>query len=377
LVFSLHLENKRALHLDGLNGIRAIAAIAVVISHVTQHLANFNLDPYIFGKMPDGSPRGLLLAGGGVSMFFSLSGFLITYLLLLEKAERNKVNIRFFYIRRILRIWPLYYLFIGICLITMHFSGDKVNPGTLLFYIFYAPNIPFVLGTSIPVLAHYWSLGVEEQFYLFWPWVVAKTKKKLEWVVFFGIVFLITLKLIARYLCPGHDNSFFYQFIHVTRFHCMLIGALGAIFFVKKNTLFIKICTHKISQLVAWGVLAALALNQFHIASVIDGELLSAITVVIILGQATKVNRLVNLQTKIPDFFGKISYGIYVYHPLIIWLISLVFVNIKIEGMFKYLVIYSATIAATIGIAYLSYSYFEKWFLKMKLNYAIIKGSEV
>ena len=370
------MENNRKVYLDGLNGIRAIAALSVVISHITLHLSNFNLNPYIFGKFADGSPKGLLLAGYGVTMFFSLSGFLITYLLLLEKSEKKKINIRFFYIRRILRIWPLYYLFLIICLLALHFSGTTVNSTTLVFYIFYAPNIPYILNTAIPVLAHYWSLGVEEQFYLFWPWVMAKTKKNLASIIFCTIIVLITLKLIARYCCPGHEESFLYRLIHVTRFHCMLVGALGAVLFVKNNSLFMKICTHKISQLVTWGIIIVIALNQFHIASVVDNEFVSMLTVVLILGQATKGNRLINLQTRVLDFLGKISYGIYIYHPLIIWGVSFIFTNILITGFLKYLAVYSIIVTATIITAYLSYSYFEKRFLKLKLNYTIINSTE-
>ncbi len=369
------MESNSKVYLDGLNGIRAIAAMAVVISHITLHLADFKLNPYIFGRLADGSPRGLLLAGYGVNMFFALSGFLITYLLLLEKEKKGKINIRFFYVRRVLRIWPLYYLFIIICLIVMYYAGSRVSSTTLLFYVFYAPNIPFILGTYIPVLAHYWSLGVEEQFYLFWPWCVAKTKKNLDKFIFAGIMLFFVLKLVLRYFAPGGDHSLLFMFLNVTRFHCMMIGALGAVLFVKNNVVVMKLCTHMVSQILAWAVIVATAVNQFHIASVLDGEFISVITVVIILGQATKVNRLINLQAGIPDFLGKISYGIYVYHPLIIWGLSFLFANMAITGVLKYLIIYCSTIVATIITAYLSYNYFEKWFLKLKLNYTIINNT--
>ncbi|HWY12027.1 MAG TPA: acyltransferase family protein, partial [Bacteroidia bacterium] len=73
--------SSKTIYLPGLNGLRAIAAIAVVISHTTLSLNKFNLDPNIFGSLQNGEPQGLLLAGNGVSIFFVLSGFLITYLL--------------------------------------------------------------------------------------------------------------------------------------------------------------------------------------------------------------------------------------------------------------------------------------------------------
>ncbi|MAZ37152.1 MAG: hypothetical protein CL842_06855 [Crocinitomicaceae bacterium] len=99
---------KNIIYLPGLNGIRAIAAIAVVVSHITLSLDDIGLDSNIFGTYDSGKPRALDLAGYGVSMFFALSGFLITYLLWLEK-EKQPIQIRKFYLRRMLRIWPLYY----------------------------------------------------------------------------------------------------------------------------------------------------------------------------------------------------------------------------------------------------------------------------
>ena len=96
------MDNQKVIYFPGLNGLRAIAALAVVISHTTLELHKFNLNPFIFGMKDDGEPRGISLAGFGVSIFFVLSGFLITYLLLEEK-NKQKINIRKFYLRRILR----------------------------------------------------------------------------------------------------------------------------------------------------------------------------------------------------------------------------------------------------------------------------------
>jgi peptidoglycan/LPS O-acetylase OafA/YrhL len=161
----------KTVHFPGLNAIRAVAALAVVISHITVSLKEFNLNPYIFGASADGEPQGLLLASHGVSIFFVLSGFLITWLLLAER-EIQTISIKKFYLRRILRIWPLYYLFLAVCIIVIISIGTGLNLRSLILYIFYAANVPFVLGMSLPFLGHYWSLGVEGQFYLFWPWLV-------------------------------------------------------------------------------------------------------------------------------------------------------------------------------------------------------------
>src|SRR5690349_15528394 len=111
----------KAIYLPGLNGLRAIAALAVVISHTTVALSDYGLNNKIFGESSDGRATGLKLAGYGVTIFFTLSGFLITYLLLKEK-ELGTIKIKNFYIRRILRIWPLYYGYLILAL------------GTILFY---------------------------------------------------------------------------------------------------------------------------------------------------------------------------------------------------------------------------------------------------
>lgn len=108
-----------SIHLTGLNGFRALATTGVMISHIVIcAITEFGLNPHILGTLENGGAKGLQLAAYGVTIFFVLSGFLITFLLLKEK-ELQPVNIKHFYVRRILRIWPLYYLYLVICLIVM------------------------------------------------------------------------------------------------------------------------------------------------------------------------------------------------------------------------------------------------------------------
>src|ERR1044072_3982975 len=212
----------KPIYFSGLNGLRAIAAMAVVISHITLNLGEFHLNPFIFGSFQDGKPQGLNLAGYGVSIFFVISGFLITYLLQAEK-EIQPVNIKKFYMRRILRIWPLYYIYLILVLATLLAFGIAINLKMLLLYVFFAANVPYVLDTALPLLAHYWSIGVEEQFYLFWPWLNKKTNALLTLTLAL-IIILLGAKISLHLFHPG---SLFEAALHVTRFHCMLIGALG------------------------------------------------------------------------------------------------------------------------------------------------------
>lgn len=360
----------KTIYFSGLNGLRAIAAIAVVISHITLGLGSFGLDAHLFGTFADGKPKGLSLAGYGVSIFFVLSGFLITFLLQTEK-ENAEINIKKFYLRRILRIWPLYYAYLFICVALMIFYNSEIGTINLLFYIFYAPNIPFILGGGIGLVAHYWSLGVEEQFYLFWPWLNKKIDNLLVLLILL-IMSLITIKIALHFLYP---NSILEMAIHVTRFHCMMIGGVGAILYKQKHTLFLQLTDNKISQGICWFILFLVAINKYHFASIIDNEIISVVGLVVIIGQINIKNRLINLENSIFDFLGKISYGIYVIHPLLIFLIAKIFVNLEVISFYKYLIVYFVVLMATILTAYLSYTYMEKYFLDFKKRFEVVKSA--
>ncbi len=361
-------------YLPGLNGLRAIAALAVVFSHITLELGEFGLNSKILGTDINGNASGLNLASYGVTIFFTLSGFLITFLLLKEKEE-TKLKIKEFYIRRILRIWPLYYLYFAIGLITIWFYGLPFNSISVLFYIFLAANVPFILGTPLPFLGHYWSLGVEEQFYLFFPQLAKLTNNRLLRLSILVIGIMLLLKFVFWFLVKHYGIHLPYSAISVTRFHTMLIGVVGAILYYYGNKRFYSLSTHKATQIISWSVIILLTFNKFHIASVIDGEIVSVITVFLILGQITKRNNIINLENAVCDFIGKISYGIYVIHPLLIFYFSKILGHFNSESLINYLWVYFLITATTILISYLSYEFYEKRFLKLKSKYSTVKST--
>ncbi len=362
---------EKIIYFPGLNGLRAIAALAVVVSHVTLGLGNFGLDPYIFGALPEGKPRGLALAGYGVSIFFVLSGFLITYLLLAEKEVRE-ISIKKFYLRRILRIWPLYYLYLAIAVIIIKLSGAELNLPSLLLYIFYAANIPFILEAGLPFLHHYWSLGVEEQFYLFWPWVVKKINRWIVPLIIVAIMILVGARVILHFF---YSDTIIERALQVTRFHCMLLGALGAILYKQRHVLFLKITNNKVTQVCCWLLLGVALVNKFHFASVIDDDLISLIALCMVIGQINVRHRIINLETGVFDFLGKISYGIYVIHPLLLYGLQKPLAQIQLSAPFNYITVYVIVVAGTILLAWLSYTYFEKFFLKLKDRFTVVKSS--
>lgn len=362
----------KIVHLDGLNGIRAIAALAVVVAHTTIALGEFGLDPYLFGRNPDGGPAGIMLAQYGVTMFFCLSGFLIGYLLLLEK-DNQPVDIRNFYIRRVLRIWPLYYAYLAAAVIVTVAVGNHAGLDTLPYYLLLAANVPFILGTAIPLLAHYWSLAVEEQFYLFFPWVVGRIGRSLPaFLIGFAVLFLAA-KALLRYVDLGQGPIPF-MVLDLTRFQCMMIGAVGAWYYHAGDDLFLRATTNLPVQLLCWFVVVLLVLQRFHIASIIDHEIVAAVTPCIIVGQVTGRNRIVPLDLTVLDFLGKISYGLYVLHPLVIFLLGR---SVRFEGEnpLDYVLAYGLVLGTTIGLAYASYRYFERPFLRQKERFSAVLSS--
>ncbi len=366
------MKYNKPIYLPGLNGIRAIASIAVVISHITLSLNEFNLDPYLFGAFIDGKPRGLLLAGYGVSIFFVLSGFLITYLLQLEK-EYQTIDIKKFYVRRILRIWPLYYFYLSISVIVILIFGLDLSYKSLFLYVFYAANFHFLVGTTLPILVHYWSLCVEEQFYLFWPWINKKTNSLIIPIMCL-IFILFGVKIWLHLFFP---NSVMETIINATRFHCMMIGALGAVLYKKENKLFLKIADNKTIQFTCWIIVFMVAINKYHIASFVDNEIISVVALFLIIGQIRVKNRVLNLETPILNFLGKISYGVYVVHPLLIFLFSKILNHLTIYTPIKYIAVYLIITSSTIIMSYLSYTYFESYFLRFKKKFVVVESSPI
>jgi peptidoglycan/LPS O-acetylase OafA/YrhL len=148
-------------HVPELDGVRALALWGVLVAHLL-------LDGAI-ATLPGPLRVVINHAWLGVDLFFVLSGFLITGVLLRAKSLGMREYFRRFYVRRAARIWPLYFLVLGILFAT-HLSGyGQYFAMTVLML----PNFAPLIGVAVPPGAlPYWSLGVEEQFYLLWPWVV-------------------------------------------------------------------------------------------------------------------------------------------------------------------------------------------------------------
>jgi len=350
------------LHLKGLNGLRGIAAISVVLSHLRIALPEF---PALVHHPFD-------LADCGVTVFFTLSGFLITYLLVTEK-QKSEISIRNFYFRRILRIWPLYFTYLALALLTIYIYSPEKLPGSLPFYLFFAANIPTILFNHLPYLSHYWTLGVEEQFYVFWPWLIKRSASPLKGIVIFMIGFIL-LKFIFRFTFFSWGYVIPLKILYINRFDCMAIGGITAMLCFQKNRLFFKISMHKITQFVCWLSLILMALNLFHITRLIDNDGVSIVASLLIVNLSFNQNSMINLENSFFDLLGKISYGIYIIHPLIIFYYSAFLNRFQFSAEWKIILVYGGVLILTVFFAWLSYEFFEKRFLKLKDRFSTVKS---
>lgn len=360
------MKEGEIIYFKGLNGIRAIASIIVVIWHVDQYSALFNIES-----------KGFCLNGmatRAVDLFFVLSGFLITFLLLKEKEQYGKIDLKKFYLRRILRIWPIYYLVVLIAFLIYFFNILTPENSLIIsafFYLFFLANIAFSTGYDLKAITPLWSVGVEEQFYLFWPIIISKLKK----YEFFFIIIFISGAVIRVFFSffIFNKNLDFIHFLYNFKINIMSLGALGA-YWIYNSSKYLNLIYRKDIQIVSWSVLLiSIFYKPLHVLSVFDSELNSIFYFVIILNVSNNKNTLITLENEMFKFFGKISYGVYIYHMLLIHVLSIIVKKIDIK--FNYFSLQFFILIITIFISWFSYIYFEKYFLKKKNNYMKIKST--
>jgi peptidoglycan/LPS O-acetylase OafA/YrhL len=218
---------KTAAHIPELDGLRGIAILMVVVYHA-----------FLFSVRPPTGWISRLASYGlaGVDLFFVLSGFLITGILL--KAKGKSGYFRIFYAKRALRIWPLYYLLLlvsfgllPLLLFHTHLHMDELallRSRSVLVYTLLLQNLWYPGGAGPTMLAMTWSLAIEEQFYVVWPWLVLLcSRKKLVWVL---IAILILSPLVRIWAILQGVSTDAIHFMTCFRLDGISIGALIALY---------------------------------------------------------------------------------------------------------------------------------------------------
>jgi peptidoglycan/LPS O-acetylase OafA/YrhL len=362
-------------HFKNLDSLRFLAAFAVFIFHFVLELKT--VIPQInenhhYQLVTFFTSNGIL----GVNFFFVLSGFLITYLILFEIKSTRRFSLKKFFMRRALRIWPLYYLivFIGFFIFPLIYK-DYNTSHNWINYMFFLANFDEIYNgynDSYNFLTSPWSVAVEEQFYLF-----------------FGILFfiltlfykgkfqLLKLPIIIGFLLV----IFFLMRYKVNYYHTIsalpdiLIGAsLGYLFIINSKVLYLL---KKMPKFLILFIYIIGFLFIFYKNFLFNGHfllvqkiLLALFFTFIILDQISFKNSIFKVKNITgSSFLGKMSYGIYMYQLVVMFIIQKS-INFSIFSATTSVIIFLIlSVLFTFVLSYISYKWFEKPFLSLKSKF--------
>jgi peptidoglycan/LPS O-acetylase OafA/YrhL len=314
-----------------LDGIRTFAVGAVLV----EHFVGFQKLPGLLGLIDWGQV--------GVKLFFVLSGFLITGILLRSRETVEQAGVshwfaaRQFYARRFLRIFPLYYFVIAVCVVLNLPPAREI----LVWLLTYTLNIYVSLrgewGTLVVYVGHFWSLAVEEQFYIVWPWLLLFIPRKHLLVTVLIVISIGPLWRIWIFSRPVIN----YIALDMATPACLDALGLGALLALVYHQF--RVSKQALQRVLNWLVLpaglvgsaAVFALTYYQIfwpAHMILFETTSALFFCWLVGSASigfkgAFGRL--LESGPFVYCGRISYGIYVYHPFAAGLTKFVFARMS------------------------------------------------
>lgn len=368
----------KKIYFKNLDALRFIAALVVLLSHVGQftdilgYSKNFTIHftPLVTGET-------------GVLLFFALSGFLITYLLLAEENITGAVSVKKFYIRRVLRIWPLYFLTVLLALFVypfvnfLHFNEygiDKIwinLPLKILFYCIFMPAVVMDFLGFVPYASHTWTIGAEEQFYFLWPILIKKIKNK--FAVIAGVTVIYLAIYYALYFFGRDSLTGKNLFLLWTRYpiSCMAIGGAYAWLALAKNNFCMLLQKRLFNiwcQLFVYTALLFFIINKVHLSH-FNNEVYAILLGYLVFNIAVNSKTLFNIENRVFNYLGKISFGIYMFHPVgivaaIKWCLC---INCA-SGVLLYL----TAIIFTIIPAVASYHLYEVFFIRKKAAFSVI-----
>jgi peptidoglycan/LPS O-acetylase OafA/YrhL len=384
-------KEKAGVYFPGLNGLRFFAALAVVLSHV-ELLKQYSGYPNVYEH-----PAVYELGRMAVTLFFVLSGYLITYLLLAEKKITNNISVKDFYIRRVLRIWPLYYLIVVLAFFVLPqfeiFNVPQYSAAlpeyfkyTFPLFLFFLPQLALSIYPPVPFAEPLWSIGVEEQFYLLWPILIRRFKNFLA--LAFGIIVLVVLLRHAAFwmATASRDEAslrfwnYVINYFYFTRMECMAIGGVAAWLVFHRKQSVLKVLYNRYFQAAVYALTLYLLVTERG-KPVFDYAPASLCFAVLILNVSTNKRSLIKFDARPFTFLGNISFSIYMLHEVVIrlTLVSLVkLTGTDFTGATANVALYAISVAVTLLISAASYVFFEKRFLKLKSSFAVIvTGEEV
>lgn len=365
---TLNSDNQKRTFYPSLDGLRGTAILAVIAYH------NFPKGNNFFGWL-------------GVDLFFVLSGFLITSILLGSIHQKPEAGfLKRFYIRRVLRIFPLYYLIILLFLFilpALHLFQQETTDyvQNRWWYVFYIQNWLYVFHfpVSSHFLDHFWSLSVEEQYYLLWPVTMLILRKPRKLIIFL-LSMLLVLFAVRCLVWNAHWKDFNYtNFYNFTRFDGIIIGSLVAVVsYAKKDFLLNHTATVFVSLAIlnllfyylnSAGDLPYYAFIGYTTFAAMFGLLVYDLTQ----GERNFFHIIFSLGWL--RYLGKISYGLYIFHwPIHYFLrstLNKVFQQqIDLPEFTFHVLTAIITTMIAIAISIISFNTFERIFLNYKKNFS-------
>jgi peptidoglycan/LPS O-acetylase OafA/YrhL len=372
-------SGQERIYFRDLDLVRFAAAYMVVLFHIYYGWqANWG-DPSFLRNATGGlSPAGVFAErffhnlSFGVDIFFLISGFLITYLLLAEREKTGTVAVGKFYLRRVLRIWPLYFLILGTGPL-LHGWVNEPEPGSYLPHAFFLGNFELIRnGFSSVSVNHLWSICIEEHFYLVCPLLVAFLPVKRLPHVFWGI---ILISFCYRGIISGTENYWMKMYLHtLSRMDVLAIGCLTA-WYVFHGRLGLRTSPYTrafcavflgllfINEVYVYWDNFFLATSKKYVYVLLTGILIAPVFI----AQNSAGN------PRKPGFFhylGKISYGIYMFNPLAVALFIKLY---HATGFQDGMTFFTGVNLLVLTLSVLSYELFEKKVLRLKDRFTIIR----
>jgi peptidoglycan/LPS O-acetylase OafA/YrhL len=348
-----HAAYEKTRHFPTLDGLRCISIVAVVWHHA-------------WGA--DHVERGPLAHGHlGVQLFFAISGFLITTLLLRERTATGEISLAKFYARRTLRIFPLYYAVVALYVVVVLLLERHTEEGreffhNLPYFLTYTTNWFVDFEGSRVIFFFSWSLATEEQFYLAWPWIVRGFRRWTGPVAVMSGLVLLTLGAGAAVRAGWIDDDWLWVRVVTSIAPAICLGCLAA-FAVHHRSGFevvARVLGHRASAPVALA-LVVLAVALEGVPRILVYVAMTALVVACCIRQDHGLAPVLGLRAM--RHVGTVSYGMYLLH-----LLSINAVRRALPGSLldEPLVVFPAGLVLTILAATISYRFYELPFLRLK-----------
>lgn len=309
----------------------------------------------------------------GIDFFFVLSSFLISFKFFEEASASGNFNLKKFLIRRVLRIWPLYFLIVILGIIAIYFnnsSGGSSEMPPLYHFLFFTINFYIAANGNFFLffLVFLWSIAVEEQFYVLWA-VFFKYLKSYFIQICLMMIFL-SLAFRAGFI-KDHFQLYYNSLSVAGDFG---IGGLLGYCCFHKNSFYLKtkkISTSTIILIYLMFLAVIIFYNQlfsYSAAVVIERLIFSIFFAFIIFEQVFCKHSLFKAgKSKAINYLGKISYGLYCFHGVVIT--AYLFLNVNFPPKTLFFTVPLLIFIATVALAILSYEFFEKRFLILKTSF--------